>query len=162
VNAVFLADDWGDQRGVLIGPERWRKVLKPRLARLYQACHDRGKLTISHCCGNVTDIMDDLVEVGLDVLECVQPEAMDPYELKRRWGDKITFWGGLGSQSTIPFGTPETIDAEVARLCREMGKGGGYLLASSKELQPETSAENALAVLEAFLRHSGHGPLPRE
>ena len=153
-DAVMFGDDWGDQRGVMIGPERWRKFLKPRWARIYQAVHDQGKLVISHCCGSVADIMGDIVEIGMDVLESVQPEArgMNPYELKARWGDKITFWGGLGSQSTIPFGTPEEIRGEVSRLCREMGRGGGYILCPAKGLQPETPTENAVAVVEAFLQ----------
>lgn len=157
VDAVMFGDDWGDQRGVILGPERWRRMLKPRWARLYQAVHDAGKFTISHCCGSVVDIMPDIIEIGLDVLESVQPEArgMNPYELKRRWGDRITFWGGLGSQSTIPFATPDAIRAEVRRLVREMGKGGGYMLAPAKSLQPETPTENAVAVLESFVHQEG-------
>jgi uroporphyrinogen decarboxylase len=112
---------------------------------------------ISHSCGSLAEILPDLVEIGLDVYESVQPEAKDnnPYELKRKYGDKLTFWGGLGSQSTIPFGTPEEIKAEVARLCREMGKGGGYILGAAKDIQPETPVENAAAVIEAFLEQSG-------
>ncbi len=157
VDAIMFADDWGDQRGVLLGPDRWRRMLKPRWARLYQAVHDAGKLTMGHCCGSVVDILPDIIEIGLDVLESVQPEArgMNPYELKRRWGEKITFWGGLGSQSTIPFGTPAEIRREVARLCREMGRGGGYILAPAKPLQPETPTANAVALVEAFMHQDG-------
>jgi len=152
VDAIMFGDDWGDQRGVILGPERWRRLLKPRWARLYKAVHERGKLVISHCCGSIVDILPDVIEIGLDVLESVQPEArgMNPYELKKRWGDKLAFWGCLGSQSTIPFGTPAAIKAEVARLRREMGKGGGFILAPAKSLQPETPTENAAAVVEAF------------
>ena len=86
-----------------------------------------------------------------------QPEAvgMNPYELKRRYGTQITFWGGLGSQSVIPFGTPDQIRTEVARLCREMGRGGGYILSPAKPLQPGTPTENAAAVVEAFLQEPG-------
>ena len=151
-DAFMFGDDWGDQRGVMIGPDRWRKFLKPRYARIWEAAHAQGKIVISHCCGSVVDILPDLIEIGLDVLESVQPEArgMNPYELKKAWGDRITFWGCLGSQSTIPFGTPEQIHAEVRRLRREMSRGGGYILAPAKSLQPETSTENAVAVLEAF------------
>jgi uroporphyrinogen decarboxylase len=76
---------------------------------------------------------------------------MNPYELKRKWGDKISFWGGLGSQSTIPFGTPDEIRAEVRRLKRELGASGGYILAPAKALQPETPTANAAAVVEAFV-----------
>jgi len=152
VDAIMFGDDWGDQRGVILGPERWRRFIKPRWARVYEAVHAAGKRVITHCCGSIADIIPDAIEIGLDVLESVQPEAagMNPYELKQRWGDKLTFWGGLGSQSTIPFGTPAEIKAEVARLCREMGRGGGYILAPAKGLQPETPTENAVAVIEAF------------
>jgi len=152
VDAIMFGDDWGNQRGVLVGPQRWRSLFKPRYARIYEAAHAHGKLVISHCCGSVVDIMPDIIDIGLDVLESVQPEArgMNPYELKKKWGDKITFWGGLGSQSTIPFGTPAEIHAEVRRLRGEMGRGGGYILAPAKALQPGTSTENAVAVVEAF------------
>jgi len=152
VDAIMFGDDWGDQRGVILGPERWRKFIKPRWAKLYEAVHASGKLVISHCCGSVADIMPDIIEIGLDVLESVQPEAagMNPYELKKKWGDKITFWGALGSQSTIPFGTPEEIKNEVQKLCREMGKGGGYIMAPAKPIQPGTPAENTVAIFEAF------------
>jgi len=152
-DAVMMGDDWGNQRGVMIGPERWRRFYKPRYARIFEAIHDQDKLAIMHCCGSVADIMADIIEIGLDVLESVQPEAagMNPYELKRAWGDKITFWGGLGSQSTIPFATPAEIRGEIRRLRCKMGKGGGYILAPAKPLRPETPTENAAAVVEEFL-----------
>lgn len=157
VDGIMFSDDWGYQRGVLIGPERWRRVLKPRLARMYAHVHEAGKYVLSHCCGSVADIMPDIIEIGLDVLESVQPEAagMNPYQLKRHYGAQITFWGGLGSQSVIPFGTPHEIRAEVARLCREMGRGGGYILSPAKPFQPETPTVNAAAVVEAFLEQAG-------
>ena len=157
VDAIFFGDDWGGQRGVLLGPDRWRKFIKPRWAKLYDAAHAAGKITMSHCCGSVADVMGDIVEMGLDVLESIQPEAkgMNPYELKKQWGDKITFWGGLGSQSILPFGTPAQIKQEVAKLCRQMGSGGGYILAPAKPLQPETPIENVLAAIEAFNNQDG-------
>ena len=155
-DAIMMGDDWGDQRGILIGPERWRKFFKPRYARIFEAIHDQGKLTIMHCCGSAADIMPDAIEIGLDVIESVQPEAggMNPYGLKEAWGDGITFWGGLGSQSTIPFGTPDGIRGEIHRLRSEMSRGGGYILAPAKPLRPETPTENAVAVVEEFLSGS--------
>jgi uroporphyrinogen decarboxylase len=132
---------------------------------MYRQVHDAGAYTLSHCCGSVAEIMPDLIEIGLDVLESVQPEAanMNPYELKRRYGKEITFWGCLGSQSTIQHGPPEAIKAEVARLCREMGAGGGYILAPAKALQPGTPLQNAAAVVEAFLEQSGSAvPTPAQ
>jgi uroporphyrinogen decarboxylase len=157
VDGIMFLDDWGYQRGILLGPERWRRFLKPHLARRYARVHEAGKVVLTHCCGSVADIMPDLIEIGLDVLQSVQPEAdgMIPYELKRCYGTQITFWGGLGTQSTVPFAKPDEIKAEVAKLCREMGRGGGYVLAPSKPLQPDTPTENAAAVVEAFLQQAG-------
>jgi len=155
IDAVMFGDDWGDQRGVIVGPDRWRRLFKPRWARLYEQVHAAGKLVISHCCGNVTDILPDIVEIGLDVLESCQPEAMDVYALKRDFGEHITFWGGLGTQRMTPFGTPDEIRGEVRRLTAEMARGGGYVLAPAKGLQPETPTENAVAVIEAFTNQQG-------
>lgn len=152
VDGIMFGDDWGDQRGVILGPDRWRKLIKPRWKRIYDAVHSAGKIVLSHSCGSVADIMPDIIDIGLDVLESVQPEAagMNPYRLKQSWGDRITFWGCLGSQSTIPWGTPDQIRAEIQRLAGEMSRGGGYILAPAKPLQPETPVENAVAVVEAF------------
>jgi uroporphyrinogen decarboxylase len=162
LDGFMFSDDWGYQEGVLIGADRWRKLLKPRLARLYAQVHAAGKYVITHCCGSIAEILPDLIEIGLDVYESVQPEAKNnrPDELKRRYGDHLTFWGGLGSQSTIPFGTPDEIRGEVGRLCRVMGRGGGFILCPAKALQPETPTENAAAVVESFLLQAGvHYPV---
>jgi uroporphyrinogen decarboxylase len=121
---------------------------------MYTLVHEAGKVALSHCCGSIVDVLPDVVEIGLDVLESVQPEAMDPYALKRLYGRQITFWGGLGSQSTIQFGTPREIREEIARLCEHMGRGGGYILSPAKPLQPGTPVENAAAVVESFVRQA--------
>jgi len=152
LDAVFFGDDWGDQRGVIMGPELWRKFIKPRQAKLYEACRRAGVRTVNHSCGAVAEIIPDLIEIGLDCLESCQPEAagMNPFELKRKFGDRLAFWGCLGSQSIIPYGTPEQLAEHIARLRREMGKGGGFILAPAKGLMVETPTENAVAILEAF------------
>ena len=152
VDGILFGDDWGDQRGVILGPERWRTLIKPRWKRIYDAVHAAGKIVMSHSCGSVAEIIPDVIEIGMDVLESVQPEAagMNPYELKRQFGDDITFWGCLGSQSTIGQGTPDQIKDEVARLSVDMADGGGYILAPAKPLQPGTPTQNAVAVVEAL------------
>ena len=161
VDGVMFSDDWGYQRGLLLGPERWRSLLKPRLARMYARVHSAGKYTLSHCCGSVADVLPDIIEAGLDVLESVQPEAekMDPYELKRSFGDRITFWGGIGSQSLIPLGTPDEIRAEIAKLCREMGRGGGYILAPAKPFQRRRIVDPAQATPEHLSNAAQHRQL---
>jgi uroporphyrinogen decarboxylase len=157
LDGIFFSDDWGYQQGVLIGAERWRKIFKPRLAQMYARTRAAGKYVLTHCCGSIEEILPDLIEIGLDVYESVQPEAKNnnPYELKRKYGERLTFWGGLGSQSIIPYGTPREIQAEVSRLCREMGRGGGYILSPAKALQSETPTLNAATVVEAFLQQAG-------
>ena len=152
-DAIMNGDDWGDQRGVTMGPDRWRKFYKPRYARIFEAIHKQGKYTIMHSCGSVVDIIPDLIEIGLDVLESVQPEAagMNPYDLKKVWGDDITFWGCLGTQDTIPFDSPSGIRREIRRLRNEMGVGGGFILSPAKPLRPDTPTENVVAIVEEFL-----------
>jgi len=152
-DAMLFGDDWGDQRGVIMGPKRWRQFIKPCWARVWQAVHAQGRTVMCHSCGSVADIIPDLIEIGLDVLESVQPEpaGMNPYELKRQFGEDITFFGCLGSQSTIQFSSPEGIRAEVNKLCREMGRGGGYILHPAKSIQPGTPPENVVAVFESFV-----------
>ena len=122
---------------------------------MYAFAHSHGKVTLHHTCGNVVEVIPDAIEIGLDVLESVQPEAMNPYELKRRFGAELTFWGGLGLQSIVPFGKPSEVRTEVKRLCQEMGRGGGYFLAPVKPLQEDTPTQNAAAVVEAFLQQAG-------
>jgi len=153
VDGIFFSDDWGDQRGVVIGPDRWRRVLKPHYTRLYAKVKSAGKFALHHCCGSVADILPDIIETGLDVLQSIQPEAqgMNPYGLKDRFGDRIALWGGLGSQSIIPWGTPQELREEIRRLAAHMRRGGGYILAGAKPLQPETPTENAAAILEEFV-----------
>jgi uroporphyrinogen decarboxylase len=159
IDGILFGDDWGDQRGVIIGPKRWRQFIKPRWAQVYAHVHQHGKIVLHHSCGSVASILPDIIEIGVDVLESVQPEAagMIPYELKKKYGDKITFWGGLGSQSIIPFGTPAALRAEIHRLRKEMSRGGGYILAPAKPLRSETPTENAVAIVEAFSEQGASG-----
>jgi uroporphyrinogen decarboxylase len=157
VDGILLSDDWGEQRGVIMGPRLWRQFIKPRAALFNATVHAGGKWTFQHCCGNVSDILPEMIEIGLDVLESVQPEAMDVYAIKRRFGRELRLWGGLGTQRLIPFGGPVEIRAEIARLRAELGQGGGYILAPAKPLMQEVPTENAVAVLEAFMGSRSDG-----
>lgn len=147
-DAIMFTDDFGDQRGVAIGPELWRKFVKTRLAKLYARVHAAGKKVFHHSCGNVFDIIPDLIEIGLDVLQSVQPEAMDVYAIKKHYGQNVTLWGAVGTQRLLPLGTPGEIRQEVRRLKQELGKGGGYILTSAKPIMHDVPVENAVALLE--------------
>lgn len=150
--AVFLGDDWGDQRGIIMGKERWVKYFKPCYARIYDAIHKQGRKTINHSCGSVVDIYDDLIEIGLDCHESVQPEAcgMAPENVKAKWGKNISFWGCLGSQSTLFNGTPEEIRDEMLRLRDLFKNDGGYILAPAKALTDEMDIKQAVSVVETL------------
>jgi len=99
-----------------------------------------------------------MIDIGLDVLESLQPEAMDVYEIKRRYGRDLRLWGGLGTQRLLPFGTTDEIRAEVERLRRLLGRGGGYILAPAKPLLPEVPTGNAVAAIEAFTQPPHKSP----
>jgi uroporphyrinogen decarboxylase len=150
-DGIIFSDDYGDQRGVNIGPVLWRAFVKPCVARLYERVHAAKKMTFQHTCGSVFDIVPDLIEIGLDVLQSLQPEAMNVYEIKRRHGRNLRLWGGLGTQRLLPFGTPDEIRAEVRRLKSELGCGGGYVLTSSKPIMDEVPLPNAVAFIEEVL-----------
>ena len=150
-DAINWPEDMGYKLHTFFSLDMYRQMLKPVHKRACDWAKSKGVKVHLHSCGDIRTFVPDLIEIGVDMLNPLEVKAgCDPVALKKKYGDKLTFWGGLGTQSTIPFGTPESIKAEVRRLCTEMGKGGGYILSPAKPLQPETSAENAVAVVEAF------------
>jgi uroporphyrinogen decarboxylase len=149
MEGFFGGGDDCDQRGPIMGIERWRRFIKPRLAKMISHAHSLGKPLVAHMCGNVMPLVDDLMEIGLDALESLQPEAMDVYALKERTAGKMALIGGMGTQSTLPFDTPEYVRDETERLKTELGKGGGYVLGSAKPVMKDVPTANAVAFLEA-------------
>ena len=154
-DAVMLTDDFGDQHGITIGPERWRAFVKPWLKTLYARIHAAGKMAFHHSDGNVMDVVPDLIECGLDVLQSVQSEAMPVYELKHRFGRNLGLWGGLGTQKLLPFGTADAVRQEVRRMKRELGRGGGYVFSTSKPLTGDIPLENLVALVEESIADDG-------
>ncbi len=133
-----------------LGPRLWRRFLKPCLARMFGRVKAAGKFVHIHSDGDVTAIFDDLIEIGLDVYNPFQPEIMDVYELKRRYRGRLAFHGGVGIQGLLPHGTPQQVKAEVRRLVREVGAGGGYILGPSHAIMADTPVENLVALIEAM------------
>ena len=120
LDAVRFGDDWGFQHSLMIRPEIWRRIYKKQYARIFQAAHDSGLVVMMHSCGHVEDIIADLIDIGLDVLHPLQPEANDVIRCRREFGEDITFWGALGSQSTLPLGTPDARAPRGARAARPL------------------------------------------
>ncbi|HEY3383539.1 MAG TPA: uroporphyrinogen decarboxylase family protein [Vicinamibacterales bacterium] len=146
IDAIYFGDDWGQQRGLLMGPVLWRKFLKPHLARMYAEAHRAGKYVFIHSCGDVDELFDDLFEIGLNCFNPFQPEVMDTTALLARYRGRLTFHGGLSIQRTLPFGTAEEVRRETRRLL-ELGGEGNYILAPSHDVPKDVSLENMLAVI---------------
>jgi uroporphyrinogen decarboxylase len=129
---------------MLISPAMWRAFIKPRYARLIAAFKTQNpNLKIAyHCDGYFDPIIPELIEIGLDVLNPVQPLAMDPAELKRKYGKKLAFWGTVDTQHTFPFGSAQELAREVRERLRTVAPGGGLILCSSHRVQPDVPLEN--------------------
>ncbi|HUW56700.1 MAG TPA: uroporphyrinogen decarboxylase family protein [Planctomycetota bacterium] len=145
---VALSDDYGTQKAMLMSPDDWRKLIKPRVAEIFALAKKHGRTCFLHSCGHVRPVIGDLLEVGLDILHPIQPEAMDVFELKREFGGRLTFCGGVRTQDLLPYGTPEEVREEVRRLKREMGKGGGYILEPGITLQDDVPIGNIVAMID--------------
>ena len=150
-DVIMLGDDIGIQTGMMMSPATWRKWLKPRLARLIQCIKETNPETyvFYHSDGNIEDVIPELIEIGVEVLNPIQPECMDPAELKKQYGDRLAFWGTVGIQHTMPFGTPQEVREEVKLRIETVGKGGGLLIAPTHVLEPEVPWENVVAFIDA-------------
>jgi uroporphyrinogen decarboxylase len=150
-DVICLGDDVGTQRGMLMSVRMWRAWLKPRLARVIAAAKSvrPDVLVFFHSDGNVTAIVEDLIEIGVDILNPVQPECMDPVALHRRFGHRLCLWGTIGTQSTFPFGSPDDVRREVRTRIETIGTDGGLFLAPTHMIEPEVPFANIVAFVEA-------------
>jgi uroporphyrinogen decarboxylase len=155
---LMAGDDVGTQDRMLISPALWREFIKPRYGRLFSAYKSaKPDLKIAvHICGFIEPIIDDLIEVGVDILNPVQPLAMDPGGLKRRYGDRLAFWGAVDDQKVLPLGSPRDVEAEVRLRLSQLAPGGGYILCPSHNVQPTTPMENIRAFYQAAERYRGY------
>ena len=143
-DVIIFGDDVGTERGMMFSPDIWREWLKPRLKTLIERAKSVNPdvLCYYHSDGDITLILDELIECGIDILNPVQPECMDPTVIYRKYSDRISFWGTIGTQTTMPFGTPGEVRAktlEMLELCRETGR---LVLAPTHLLEPEVPLDN--------------------
>jgi uroporphyrinogen decarboxylase len=153
VDMIWTGDDVATQRGMMISPESWRTFFKPRMGRFVaelKAINPQVKVAY-HCDGDLRAIIPDLVEIGLDVLNPIQPACMDPAELKRTYGDRLCFWGSLDEQHTLPFGTPDDVRREVRTRLETIGRDGGLILGPTHHVQLDTPLENFWAMHETIV-----------
>ena len=148
IDGILLGNDWGSQRGLLMSPETWRELLAPGAKREYDVIRAAGLDVWVHSCGNIRQIIPDLIDMGVDVINPIQPECMDIRELKDTFGDRLTFWGGISTQQTLPFGTEEEVEEETRRVTAYMGQNGGYLVAAAQGVQADVSFENLCRLID--------------
>jgi len=147
IDAVFFGDDWGQQHGLIMGKPLWDKFIKPQIRRMYGEVRKAGKYCMIHSCGDVQELFDDLVECGLNCFNPFQPEVMDVAAIHRKYRGRLSFFGGLSTQRTLPRGTVEEVRAECRKLF-EMGRDGGYIFAPGHAVEGDVPLENILAFID--------------
>ncbi len=151
IDGIYFGDDWGQQRGLIMGPALWREFIHPPLMRMYRAVRDAGKYVFIHSCGDVDELFDDLIELGVHCFNPFQPEVMDVERLLPAYRGRRAFYGGLSMQRTLPYGTPAQVRQESQRLLA-LGRAGGYIFSPSHSVEGDTPLANIFAFIEAAQR----------
>jgi len=151
VDMICLGDDMGAQKRMMISPEMWRRFFKPRMANIIAEIKgiNQNLKVAYHSDGNIESIIPDLIEIGLDVLNPVQPLSMDPEKIKKKYGEKLCFWGTIDEQFTLPFGSPQDVASEVELRLETVGYNGGLILAPTHSVQLDTPLENFWAMVNS-------------
>ncbi len=151
VDILNLADDLGMQYAPMISPDTFRRFIKPGLAKVINSAKSVKPdiLVFFHSDGHIQEFIPDLIGIGVDILNPIQPECMDPAEIKEKYGDHLAFWGTIGTQTTLPFGTKEDVRRVVKERMETVGKGGGLLIAPTHLVEPEVPWENIIALVDA-------------
>ncbi len=154
IDAIHFGDDWGQQHGLQMGPALWREFIQPELKRMYGAVREAGKYVSIHSCGDVDEVFDDLIAMGVNCFNPFQPEVMDVETLMPRYRGRLTFHGGLSTQKTLPFGTPDQVRAATRQLL-SLGSAGSYIFAPAHSVEGDVPLENMLAFIEEAQRQPG-------
>jgi uroporphyrinogen decarboxylase len=152
IDVLMMGDDFGTQKGLFMSPEMWRQFLRPGFKAFIDLGRQYGCKVAHHSCGSIKPIISDLIECGLDILNPIQPDVddMDRRELKRCFGNRLSFHGSISIQRTLPFGTPDDVRNEVQERMETLAPGGGFIFCTAHNIQADTPTENILALFEAY------------
>lgn len=150
VDAVYFGDDWGQQRGLIMGPDNWRKFIKPRIKRMYEKVCSHDKYIIQHSCGDIYEIIPDLIDMGLTCYQTFQPEIYDIKHMKKEFGPHLSFWGGISTQHILPMGTPRQVREETIEIMNIMSGNGGYIASPTHTIPYDVPPQNVMAMLDVF------------
>jgi uroporphyrinogen decarboxylase len=155
IHIIRTGDDIATQRGPLMAPETYRSLIKPKYKQFFDFIKSKTDAKLFyHTCGNVVELLDDLIEIGVDIINPVQVSAMrDTAGLKARFGDRVVFMGAVDTQQVMPYGSVEDVEAEVKRRISDLGPRGGYVVAAVHNIQPDVPPENILAMAEATRKY---------
>jgi uroporphyrinogen decarboxylase len=154
IDAVYFGDDWGQQHGLQMSPRLWHEFTYPELNRMYSVVREAGKYVFIHSCGDVDELFDDLIAIGLNCFNPFQPEVMDVESLLNKYRGRLTFFGGLSTQRTLPYGTVEEVREETRRLIK-LGREGGFILSPAHAVEGDVPLDNMLAFIDETLAQTG-------
>jgi uroporphyrinogen decarboxylase len=155
IDAIYFGDDWGMQHGLQMGPKVWHEHIYPVLKRMYGVVRDAGKYVMIHSCGDVDELFDDLIEIGLNCFNPFQPEVMDVADLINRYRGRLAFYGGMSTQRTLPYGSVQDVREETERLLA-LGRDGGYVFSPAHDVEGDVPLENMLAFLDVIQGQPGY------
>ncbi len=150
IDGVYFGDDWGQQRGLIMGKNHWQKFIKPQMQKMYAKVKSKGKYVMQHSCGDCREILPDLIDIGLDCYQTFQPEIYNIEEIKRQYGSSLTFWGGISTQQLLSCATPKEVQKETERTIKIMSKNGGYIAAPTHAVAFDVPPQNIMAMMEVF------------
>ena len=145
---LYIAEDWGSNKSLFINPKMWRNIFKPRYKSLFNRAKKHNGFVFFHSDGNITPIVGDLVDIGVDSLNPIQEDCMNPFEIKKKYGDKLTLDCGMSVQKTLPYGTVEDVKKESSHALMHLAPGGGFIYGTSNVAQFDVPLENIISLYD--------------
>ena len=150
IDCIMFGDDWGQQKGLIMGPKLWNRFIKPRMAMMYDRVKKHGLYICHHSCGDNYQLFKDLIDMGLDIYNTFQPEVYDIKKFKEEFGKDLTVYGGISTQGVLANGTPSEVRDETKRMMELLGGDGGYIVAPTHQITTDAPLENILAFVDTI------------